>query len=96
MATGRVDWALPIDKGVQTGGRRKFGPLSGKGVKRRSFPAGISCVPVEVRIFDDSEFRVDLLGGFLAVRQDLSDGALAPLIGSGDAPPGGVGPEHAG
>jgi hypothetical protein len=83
----RVDWALPIDKGVQTGGRRRFGPRSDKGVKLGSFPSGLSSVPVKVRFFDDSEFCVDLLGGFFAVTQHESDGALAPLIGWAVAAP---------
>jgi hypothetical protein len=83
----RQDWALPIDKGVQTGSRLRFGPRSNKGVELGSFPAGLSSVPVKVRFFDGSENPVALVAGFFAVKQGVPDGALAPLIGWSVAAP---------
>jgi len=83
----RLEWALPIDKGVQTGGRRSFYPLSDKGVKLGGFPSGLSSVPVKVRFFDGSEHPVEVVAGFFAVKQHPAEGALSPLIGWSVAAP---------
>jgi Domain of unknown function (DUF4419) len=71
----RHDWALPVDKGVKTGG------FNVKGVSPASFPSGLSSVPVQVRFNDGSSSDVDLVAGFFAVEQNPSDLALSPVIG---------------
>jgi hypothetical protein len=76
----RHDWALPVDQGVQTG-RRRLGPRSNKGVAPKSFPSGLSSAAVKVMFEDRPDLNVDLVAGFFAVKQDPSDGALAPVIG---------------
>lgn len=76
----RHDWALPIDKGVDTK-NLLFSPLSGKGVGLASFPSGLSSTPVKVRFTNGSGMDLDLVAGFFAVRQDPSDLTLSPVIG---------------
>jgi hypothetical protein len=76
----RVDWALPLDKGIDTGG--SVGEAgSEKGVTTASFPSGLASVPIKVN-FEISPTRdLDLVGGFLAVEQDGTEFALSPMIG---------------
>jgi hypothetical protein len=82
----RHDWALPIDKGVRTGGRMIRAPSS-KGVGLRTFPSGLSSVPVKLTFNDRPDCDVELVAGFFAVQQH-ADGALSPVIGwSVAAPP---------
>jgi hypothetical protein len=76
----RHDWALPIEKGVETK-NLPFDPRSKKGVGLRGFPSGLSSAPVKVSLKDGSSINVDLVAGFLAVRQNSSDLTLSPLIG---------------
>lgn len=76
----RHDWALPIDQGVETK-NRAFSPLSDKGVGLGGFPSGLSSAPVKVLFNDGSRTDVDLVAGFLAVRQNPSDLTLSPRIG---------------
>ncbi len=75
----RREWALTVDEGVPTS--QLFSPLASKGVNPTSFPSGLSSVPVKVRFQDGSECDVDLMAGFLAVKQNASDLALSPIIG---------------
>jgi hypothetical protein len=81
----RVSWALTVDQGVPTN-KRPFSPLASKGVALRSFPSGLSSVPVKV-FSKDASGSVDLVAGFFAVRQDPEDLALSPVIGWSVAEP---------
>jgi hypothetical protein len=72
----RHEWALPVDKGVTTHPMRG-NPL---GVSMRSFPSGISSVPLRVSFPDGSGKDMNLIAGFLAVQQKPSDLTLSPLI----------------
>jgi hypothetical protein len=76
----RHDWALPIDQGVETKNLLSSA-LSGKGVRRRGFPSGLSSTPVRVSFKDGSRTDVDLVAGCFAVQQNPSDLALSPVIG---------------
>jgi Domain of unknown function (DUF4419) len=76
----RHEWALPIDHGVETK-NRPFSPSSAIGVRRASFPSGLSSAPVKVRLSDRSELEVDLVAGFFAVEQNPADLSLSPVIG---------------
>jgi hypothetical protein len=71
----RRDWMIPADKGVPLYRRRV------RGVVPKSFPAGLSSVPVKLKFIHGRELDVVLLAGFFAVKQDPTDGALSPLIG---------------
>jgi hypothetical protein len=76
----RQDWAVPVEKGVNTG----FGlgePGSEKGVGKDGFPSGLASVPVNLNFPSGSTNKIDLVAGFLAVEQDLEDLALSPVIG---------------
>lgn len=75
----RHHWALPTDKGVKTD--RPFNSLSNKGVSRGGFPSGLSSTPVKVLFKDGSGTDVDLVAGFLAVKQNPLHLTLSPLIG---------------
>jgi hypothetical protein len=71
----RIDWALPVANGVETR-KSMFGPS--KGVRTKSFPSGLSRVPVKLSFPNGSEYDADLLGGFFAVEQNPVDRALSP------------------
>ena len=58
-----------------------FNSLSNKGVRLGGFPSGLSSAPVRVLFEDGSRTDVDLVAGFLAVRQNPLDLTLSPLIG---------------
>jgi hypothetical protein len=75
----RREWLLTLDEGVPTGSF--FSPLSSKGVPPKGFPSGLSSAPVTVQLKDGSRCDVDLVAGFFAVKQNLSDLALSPVIG---------------
>jgi uncharacterized protein DUF4419 len=75
----RQDWAVPVEKGVET---QFFGePGAEKGVTRDSFPSGLASVPVNLIFPKGLTSQVDLVAGFLAVEQDPGDLALSPVIG---------------
>jgi uncharacterized protein DUF4419 len=75
----RVDWAIPVEVGVST--KNLFSePGSEKGVSPKSFPSGLSSVPVTVSFPDAPTKDLDLVAGFLAVEQDPADLALSPVI----------------
>jgi len=75
----RENWAMPVAQGVKTG--FFFGePGAEKGVRQRSFPSGISSVPVKLTGVPGIE-EVDFVGGFLTVDQDPKTKALSPMIG---------------
>jgi hypothetical protein len=76
----RHDWALPVEKGVETR-NFFFDSSSGKGVSLKSFPSGISSVPVNVHFNNGSPSDVDLVAGFFGVRQDPNSWTLSPVIG---------------
>jgi hypothetical protein len=75
----RRDWALPVDQGVKT--MSIDGPLTNKGVRLGSFPSGLSSAPVRVEFKDRPGCELDLVAGFLAVRQNPSDNSVSPVIG---------------
>jgi hypothetical protein len=74
----RTDWALRIEDGVQA---HRFSIPPKEGVSTKSFPSGLSSVPLKVSFPDGSRRGVDLVAGFFAVRQGGSDLALSPVIG---------------
>jgi hypothetical protein len=76
----RHEWALPVDKGIETK-NHVFNPLSGKGVGLKAFPSGLSSAPVKVLCRGGSRTDVDLVAGFFALQQNLSDLTLSPVIG---------------
>jgi len=76
----RHGWALAVDQGVETKSPF-FDPLSRAGVGLTGFPSGLSSARIKVSLNDGSRQELDLVAGFLAVQQELSDLALAPHIG---------------
>jgi len=76
----RKDWAIPIESGVKTSALDE--PGAEKGVPPRSFPSGLSSVPVKVRhaLEEQPERDLDLVAGFFGVEQDPVSLALSPLI----------------
>jgi Domain of unknown function (DUF4419) len=70
LAVAREDWALPARHGVPP----------------KSFPSGLSSVPVKVDV-DGKRFDLDLVAGFLAVKQGSSDLSLSTVIGWSVAEP---------
>jgi hypothetical protein len=70
LALAREDWALPVRKGVPP----------------KSFPSGLSSVPVKLKIKTE-RFDLDLVAGFLAVKQSPSDHSLSTVIGWSVAEP---------
>jgi hypothetical protein len=77
----RRDWAVPTEFGV--GGKPLPFPGSYKkepGVGRDSFPSGLSSARLNIRFPNNAEVKVDLLGGFVAIKQDERDLSLSPLI----------------
>jgi hypothetical protein len=74
----RQDWAVPVEKGVQT--RFGFEPGAEKGLSRSSFPSGLSSVPITLKLSFRKKVELDLVGGFLGVEQDPEDLALSPVI----------------
>ena len=75
----RRGWALSVDQGVETKAPM-FDPLAKAGVGLKGFPSGLSSARLKVSLNDGSRQELDLVAGFLAVQQDLSDLALAPHI----------------
>ena len=75
----RQNWALTVDQGVETA-RPQFDPLIRMGVGLKGFPSGLSSARIKVSFMNGSQMDLDLVAGFLAVKQDLSDLALAPHI----------------
>jgi Domain of unknown function (DUF4419) len=57
-----------------------------KGVPTRSFPSGLSSAPVKVKVKTE-RFDLDLVAGFLAVKQGASDLSLSTVIGWSVAEP---------
>jgi hypothetical protein len=51
------------------------------GVGTNSFPSGISSVPFDLKLPEESTRKLNLVAGFLAVEQDAEDLALSPVIG---------------
>ncbi len=74
----RTGWAMPGDEGVST---RGFHPGAKFGVASRSFPSGLSSVPIKLTFSKDPkmETQLDLVAGFLGVAQD-SELSLTPVI----------------
>lgn len=74
------NWAVPIDYGIETRFYPPFNHSTDSGVSTAAFPAGISSARVTVSFPDKTQTELDLLGGFMAIRQDPSGLALSPLI----------------
>ena len=51
------------------------------GINRKLFPSGVSSARLAVTLPDKTEKQVDLMGGFMAVKQDETDLSLSPVIG---------------
>jgi hypothetical protein len=76
----RTDWGLPVAGGVPTKNGPR--PMRSYGVTPSTFPSGLSSVPVRIKFQNRPDILdVDLVAGFLAVRQDALRGALSPVIG---------------
>jgi hypothetical protein len=75
----RHNWALTVENGVETSGRA-FDPLTGMGARLESFPSGLSSARIKVSLQGGPSKSLDLVAGFLAVSQNLSDLALSPLV----------------
>jgi Domain of unknown function (DUF4419) len=81
FTSGQFDWRAPVDYS-NTG--LHFPPFDSKhdsGVTTSQFPSGLSRARVTLRFPDDARTEVDLLGGFMAVKQDAEDLSLSPAIG---------------
>jgi hypothetical protein len=50
------------------------------GARLASFPSGLSSARIKVSLQGEPSKSLDLVAGFLAVSQNLSDLALSPLI----------------
>lgn len=75
------NWAVPVDYSIDTRFYPAFNHRTDSGVSSAAFPSGISSARVKVSFPDTTQTELDLLGGFMAVKQDRSDLALTPLIG---------------
>jgi hypothetical protein len=75
----RVDWAVPVEKGVKSFFYGDEG--AEKGVSESSFPSGIASVPVHMTFPTRPAVDLDLVAGFLGVEQSAADLALSPVIG---------------
>jgi hypothetical protein len=75
----RHNWTLAVDQGVETATLYNH-PLARAGVRLKSFPSGLSSARLKVSFKNRPSVDVDLVAGFLAVRQDPSDLTLSPLI----------------
>jgi hypothetical protein len=64
LALAREGWALPARSGVPP----------------KSFPSGLSSVPIKVEVKGE-RFNLDLVAGFFAVKQNSSDLALSAVVG---------------
>ena len=73
----RVGWAVPMEN-KDDFGDRLGGPVGS--VSTKSFPAGLSRVPVKLAFPDGQTHDADLLGGFFAVEQDQANQALSPYM----------------
>ena len=74
----RHEWAIPVKSGVKTAWGQE--PGAEKGVPPKSFPSGLSSVPVKLTSPRGSSIVVDLVAGFFAVEQNPDDLALSPVI----------------
>jgi hypothetical protein len=79
FAYEREDWAIPVEKGVETG-RSMFDLEARKGVSTRTFPSGLSSVPLSLSLPDGSTRDLDLVAGYFAVEQAPVDFSLSPVI----------------
>jgi len=75
----RLDWAIPVDSGVDTGPMWPE-PGAEMGVEPKRFPSGLCSVPVQLNFPSGTDAGVDLVAGFIAVEQDPEDLALSPVI----------------
>jgi hypothetical protein len=75
----RRNWALGVEQGVKTA-NQMYEPGAEMGAGLKSFPSGLSSVPIKVKLMDGSSRGLDLVGGFFAVCQDVKDMALSPHI----------------
>lgn len=55
-------------------------PFAGGGVPLKSFPSGLSRVPVIVQFPNRPSMKVEVMGGFVGVSQRAEDNALSPII----------------
>jgi hypothetical protein len=74
----RHEWAIPVKSGVKTAWGQE--PGAEKGVPPKSFPSGLSSVPVKLSSPAGSSIGIDLVAGFFAVEQNPDDLALSPVI----------------
>jgi hypothetical protein len=74
------NWSVPVDYVTEARFYPVFNHSTDSGVSCKAFPSGISSARVKVSFPDKTETELDLLGGFMAVKQDAADLALSPLI----------------
>jgi hypothetical protein len=81
LTSGQFDWRTPVDDNTDT---RRFSPFNygpDSGVATSQFPSGLSSARVTLKFPGDTQTEVDLLGGFMAIKQDSEDLSLSPMIG---------------
>jgi hypothetical protein len=71
---------LAVDQGVETASAFSS-PPSWMGAVLMSFPSGLSSTRIDVSFPGAPSTGLDLVSGFLAVKQDLSDLSLSPNMG---------------
>lgn len=71
LSEARTNWLLPPASDFI---------YAGRGVPLDQFPSGLSRVPVTVTFRDNSEKKLEVMGGFLGVSQRAEDNALSPII----------------
>ena len=94
LSQERRDWAIPVEYGISMRTLPPFDHAKDSGVAMSRFPSGLSCARVlvtfpdqtkeEMPLMDGSmtgQVELDILGGFLAIRQDERDLSLSPVIG---------------
>jgi hypothetical protein len=81
LTSAEFDWRTATDDSTA---KRRFPPIGYKpdsGVVTSQFPRGLSSARVTLTLPDDVRTEVDLLGGFMAVKQDPENLSLSPVIG---------------
>jgi Domain of unknown function (DUF4419) len=86
----RRDWTVPVDYTIDPRFYPAFNHSTDFGVSTAAFPSGVSSAHIKVSFPDNTQTELDLLGGFMAIKQDPSDLALSPVITwcAAELPPG--------
>jgi hypothetical protein len=78
----RRDWAVSIEEGVETGSSfvAFIQAAAASGVAHKRFPSGLSSARINVAFPDHSERALELVAGFMGVKQEAPALALSPWI----------------